>query len=254
METAYLEEGLAYAVKNFQSDKTHLQLDKTLIKENFDLHNKEVLDFGCGMGGMSLWFARELGAHVEGVDIDENHIEVALQLNEKFKVPNVTFRLRNIITDPLDKQFDFIFLNDVIEHIKLEWIQDVLDILIMKNLKKGGTIFFSYPPWEGPHASHVQRVVHIPWVQFLPQKLVLKLISDHNQKLVGKNDLLSEYLELNHMTHKKLMFYLRKYNLAQVLRESHAKTKVFPFLKNINPGAFPLKYFVTKELIAFKKL
>lgn len=253
MDALQLREGLAYAEVNFQSTNGFSKLDKELIRANFDLKQKEVLDFGCGMGHMSLWFARELGAFVDGVDIDENHITVATEFNKRHQVPNVRFHLKNIITTPVDKQYDFIFLNDVIEHIKEEWLENVLDILVLNNLRKGGVIFFSYPPWEGPHASHLQPATKIPWIQYFPQQYVINLVKKHNQQLVGKHDLLTEYLELNHMSHRKLSRYLRKYPLQQVFRKSHTKLNRISFLKNVNLNFFPFKYIVTKELIAFRK-
>jgi 2-polyprenyl-3-methyl-5-hydroxy-6-metoxy-1,4-benzoquinol methylase len=253
MNTAQLQEGLAYAEVNFTSTNGFSKLDKELIKKNFDLRGKEVLDFGCGMGHMSIWFARDLGAHVDGVDIDENHITVAKEFNKKHQVEGVTFNLRNIITDPIDKQYDFIFLNDVIEHIRIEWIQNVLDVLILNNLKKDGIIFFSYPPWEGPHASHLQPATRIPWIQFFPKSFVINLVKKRNQQLVGKHDLLTEYLELNHMSHRKLSRLLRKYKLRQVFRKSHTKLNRIRMLEHINFNVFPFTFIVTKELIAFRK-
>jgi 2-polyprenyl-3-methyl-5-hydroxy-6-metoxy-1,4-benzoquinol methylase len=253
MDAAQLEEGLAYAEVNFTAPNGFSKLDKELIRQNFDVRGKDVLDFGCGMGHMSVWFAKELGAYVDGVDIDENHITVAREFHKKHQVPNVTFTLRNIISNPIEKQYDFIFLNDVIEHIHIDWIQNVLDVLILNNLKPGGIIFFSYPPWEGPHASHLQPATKIPWIQFFPQRFVVNLVRKRNQQLVGKHDLLTEYLELNHMSHAKLMKFLKKYKLRQVFRKSHTKLNRISFLKDTNLNFFPFKYIVTKELIAFKK-
>jgi 2-polyprenyl-3-methyl-5-hydroxy-6-metoxy-1,4-benzoquinol methylase len=254
MNAAQLQEGLAYAEINYTSTNTFSKLDKELIRANFDLNGKEVLDFGCGMGHMSIWFANEMGAHVDGVDIDENHITVAKEFTKKYSSPHVRFSLQNIITDPIEKQYDFIFLNDVIEHIRIDWIQNVLDVLILNNLKPGGIIFFSYPPWEGPHASHLQPATKIPWVQFLPQKFVISLVKKRNQQLVGKHDLLTEYLELNHMSHKKLTRLLKKYPLKQVFRKSHTKFNKIGFLKERNFNFFLFKFIVTKELIAFEKI
>ena len=254
MDAAQLQEGLTYAEVNFQNPNGFSKLDKELIRANFDLKGKDVLDFGCGMGHMSLWFASELGAKVDGVDIDENHIIVANELNKKYRVPNVDFSLQNIITDPIEKQYDFIFLNDVIEHIISEWVENVLDVLILNNLKPGGIIFFSYPPWEGPHAAHLQPATSIPWIQYFPQSFVLSLIKKRNHRLVGRHNLLEHYLELNHMSHKKLTGYLKKYPLKQVFRKSHTKLNKIPGLHNTNFNFFPFKYIVTKELIAFQKL
>lgn len=254
MDAAQLQEGLTYAETNYQNPNGFSKLDKELIKANFDLKGKEVLDFGCGMGHMSLWFAKEMGAYVDGVDIDENHIVVAEELNKKYKVANVNFSLQNIITDPIEKQYDFIFLNDVIEHIISEWVENVLDVLVMNNLKPGGIIFFSYPPWEGPHAGHLQPATRIPWIHFFPHKFVLKIIEKNNPQLVGRHNLLEHYLELNHMSHKKLSGFLKKYKLQQVFRKSHTKLNKIGVFRNTNFNFFPFKYIVTKELIAFKKL
>lgn len=249
-----LREGLEYAEKNFLSANSHLYLDKQILTKHFDLRDKDVLDFGCGMGNTSLWIAKEMGAKVDGYDLDPNHIMVANELNRKHKIPNVYFELRNIIEAPIDKQYDFIMLNDVIEHIKEEWIPGILNILINRNLKPGGTIFFSYPPWEGPHASHLQRAIKIPWVQFLPKKYVYTLIEQNNRKLVGSKDLKTEYLELNKMTHKKLMHLLKPFGLKKIFRYSHTKLNNLSLLKEKNLAFFPFKYMVTKELIAFKKV
>jgi 2-polyprenyl-3-methyl-5-hydroxy-6-metoxy-1,4-benzoquinol methylase len=254
LDSALMKEGLDYAEKNFLTKNSHLHLDKEILVKNFDLKGKDVLDFGCGMGNTSLWIAKELGpASVDGFDLDPNHIHVAKELNRRHRVPGVNFELRNIIESPVGKQYDFIMLNDVIEHIKEEWIPRILDILVNRNLKKGGIIFFSYPPWEGPHASHLQRAIKIPWVQFLPQKYVYTLIEQNNRKLVGSKDLLTEYKELNHMTHKKLMNYLAPFDLSQIFRYSHTKFNSLSLMKETSLSFFPFNFIITKELIAFKK-
>lgn len=252
-DPAKLKEGLQYAENNFLGEKSHLYLDKQILKKYFDLRGKDVLDFGCGMGNTSLWVAKEMDANVDGFDLDPNHITVARELNKKHKIPGVRFELRNIIESPIDKQYDFIMLNDVIEHIKEEWIPGILNTLINRNLKEGGIIFFSYPPWEGPHASHLQRAIKIPWVQFLPQTYVHTLIEQNNRKLVGSKDLMTEYLELNHMTHKKLMSYLTPFGLKRLFRYSHTKLNNLSLLKDASLNFFPFNYIVTKELIAFRK-
>ncbi|HEX2535750.1 MAG TPA: hypothetical protein VHK69_18540, partial [Chitinophagaceae bacterium] len=90
--------------------------------------------------------------------------------------------------------------------------------------------------------------------QFLPQRYVLKLLKKRNCKMVGRNDLLQEYLELNHMTHSALMSYLKGYPLLQLFRRSHSKLNSIKPLRHLNLNFFPFKYIITKELIAFTKL
>ena len=107
------EEGVAYAERNFTEDvDTHLYLDKILIKQQFDLNNKKILDFGCGMGGMAIWYATMYKkCQVYGLDIDPHHIKIAHHLIKKHKVSNIICEKRNILEDPLrnDERFDYIF-------------------------------------------------------------------------------------------------------------------------------------------------
>lgn len=247
-----IEEGLNYAIRNLQAEPSHLTLDKKFLKDHFELKGKNVLDFGCGMGGMTLWVAKEFDCSVDGLDIDENHIFIAKKLQDQFPDKNVYFSTKNIIEEPIDKQYDLILLNDVIEHIKVECIPAILDTLINNNLKKGGSIFFSYPPWEGPHASHMQRIIRIPWLQYFPENWVIKQIRKKNKQTVGRFDLVQEYLELNRMTHQRLSAFLKPFQLEQSCRKSHSRLNKIRFLRNRN---FPFfKFLVTKELIVFRKI
>lgn len=255
LDSSLLREGLAYAENNFHGKDSHLNLDKEIIRKNFDLREKTVMDFGCGMGNTSLWIASEMGAaNVDGFDLDPNHIIVAKELHRKYQVPGVHFELRNIMESPIDKQYDFIMLNDVIEHIRKDWIAGILDMLINRNLKKGGVIFFSYPPWESPYAAHLYRAIKIPWIQFLPQKYVYTLIEQNNRRLVGSKDLKTEYRELNHMTHKKLMSYLKPFGVKKVFRYSHTKLNSLRVFSRATINFFPFNYVITKELISFRKV
>ena len=79
------------------------------------------------------------------------------------------------------------------------------------------------------------------------------MLKKRNKRLVGKHDLLTDYLELNHMTHDKLSGFLKKYHMKQVFRKSHTKLNKISFLRDKNLNYFPFKYLVTKELIAFQK-
>jgi len=72
-------------------------------------------------------------------------------------------------------------------------------------------------------------------------------------ELVGSQDLMTEYLELNHMTHRKLMSFMKPFGLPVIFRRSHTKFNRLPMMKKVNLNFFPFKYVVTKELIAFRK-
>lgn len=243
---------IAYAETVFlDEDFTHLYKDKALIKEMFDLSGKKVLDFGCGSGGMTLWYASNWDCEVLGYDIDESYIFLSNELKSNLEITNASFHQRNIVTEPLgeSEKFDFIFLNDVVEHIEFSLLPNIFSQF--KNaLKKDGKIFVTYPPWRSPHASHVTHVVKIPWCQYLPQRLLYKLIEKDNRLLGGEieSTLLEAYKGLNRMTHKKLSTVVKKAGLTIKFRESHSMLSRFPGMNKVSTIT-PFNFFITKEFL-----
>ncbi|MCB0662817.1 MAG: class I SAM-dependent methyltransferase [Saprospiraceae bacterium] len=254
MTDALLLEGMTYAEGNFLNENApHLKVDKKLIKERFDLTGKKVLDFGCGMGGMSLWYANTWDCDVYGLDIDQHHIDIANRLKDKHQTYNVQFERRDVLENPLDEQYDFIFMNDVAEHIPIQILRQIFQQFAL-SLKPDGVLFVTYPPWKSPYASHVNHVIKLPWVQFLPQPIVRSWIKSKNHSLVGdlESDLVSAYEGLNHLTHKKLMAVANEARLTLSYRKSHAFYNKWSSLKNLQLRFFPFDFLITKEFAAFK--
>lgn len=250
-----LEKSLRYAEANFLHDTArHLHVDKNFIRQHFDLTDKLVLDFGCGMGGMSLWYARNWNCRVHGVDLDGFHVEVANELKSRHALHNAYFEQRDILKQPLTAAYDFIFLNDVAEHIPYPALESIL-CQLADSLVPGGRIFISYPPWEGPYASHVTRVTRLPWCQFLPQKWLLRWILRNNVTLSGEHesDLLSAYQGLNHLTHSRLMERTTRAGLQVETRLSHSILRKIPVLRHLPSHHFPLHYLISKEILVLKK-
>ena len=248
-------EGIAYAEDNFSNENAdHLKVDKALIREKFDLTGKNVLDFGCGMGGMSLWYATSWDCDVLALDIDAHHIEVAKALQAKHQVTNVRFDVRNILDGPLGETFDMVFLNDVAEHIQFDILLPILKAL-EAHLAPGGQIFVTYPPWKSPYASHVHHIVGMPWCQFLPEKILLKRIEQNDRPIVGalESSLKEAYQGLNHLTHEKLMRLVDQTGLRPVFRKSHTLLNRFGPLKATNLRFFPFDYLITKEFLLLER-
>ncbi len=253
MTRKQFEEGVLYAEDNFKNDNaSHLKIDKQLIRKNFDLTNKRILDFGCGMGGMSLWYATNWKCNVYGLDIDKHHITISEHLKNKYKVANVTFEKRNILEKPLSEKerFDYIFMNDVAEHIQYPILEKIL-VTLSSGLAERGKIYVTYPPWRSPYASHVVHAVKVPWCQFLPKGMLMKMIEKNNQQIVGEeeSDLIQAYHGLNHLTHERLMKVINKTNLKVVSRKTHCLLNKLPGLRNVNFHIFPLDFLVTKEFL-----
>ncbi|MCP3929012.1 MAG: class I SAM-dependent methyltransferase [Bacteroidetes bacterium] len=255
MTEKQFKEGVAYAEDNFLNDQApHLKVDKALIWEKFDLNGKIIMDFGCGMGGMSLWYATNFDCHVHGVDIDGHHIEIAKSIQQKHKVENILFEKRDITQSPTTEKYDFIVLNDVAEHIRFDILLSILKVL-NKSLSPSGKILVTYPPWRSAYASHVTHVVKILWCQYLPDKILHRLIEKNNQTLVGEmeSDLLAAYKGLNKLTHKKLLALSEKAGLAPTFRKSHSLINRLPALKNFSFYVFPLDFLITKEFLLLEK-
>ncbi|MEL6863635.1 MAG: class I SAM-dependent methyltransferase [Bacteroidota bacterium] len=258
MTKQQFDKGIAYAEDNFLNDEAaHLKVDKQLIAQLFDLTGKRVMDFGCGMGGMTLWYARQWDCQVYGYDIDGHHMQIAQELKKTHQANRVTFAQRNILTDPIkeEERFDVIFMNDVAEHIELPILEQVFRQMSIA-LKPGGRLFVSYPPWRSPYASHVTHAVKIPWCQFLPGGLLHRLIEKNNEELVGEleSDLVSAYYGLNHLTHSKLMSVLNDLPLEITYRKSHSFINRYSALEQVNLRVFPLDFLVTKEFLVLQKL
>jgi cyclopropane fatty-acyl-phospholipid synthase-like methyltransferase len=250
MTNEQLNEGCKYAENAFIGANSHLNLDKKLIKENFDFTGKKILDFGCGMGGMTLWYATQWKCQVYGIDVDPNHLEIASILKTKHKVNNVKFELRNVLEKPLTEKYDYIILNDVAEHIPMDILDKIL-VQLKACLAPEGGIFLSYPPWEGPYASHLNHVLSLPWCQFLPDFMLKNIMKNKDRKLVGTKTIMQEYYELNHLNHNRLTNIIDKIGLDMKFRKSHSRLNRMKLFmnKNINFGIF--KYLITKELVVF---
>jgi len=252
-----LEDGLAYAEDNFSNDNApHLKVDKRIVRELLDLTGKRVLDFGCGMGGMTLWYASNWDCEVQGIDIDEHHLQVAGELQARANIKNVQFWQRNILTDPLkpEEKIDLVFMNDVVEHIELSVLMKLFQQL-GESVTHDGAIFVSFSPWTSPHASHVAHAVGLPWAQFLPQSYLEKLIRKNNREIIGdlEPDLLTAYRSLNRLDHSQFVQVLKNSAWGISYRKSYSFFNRIPGAWNLNLRLFPFTYLVTKEFYLLKK-
>jgi cyclopropane fatty-acyl-phospholipid synthase-like methyltransferase len=87
------------------SDESTTSIEDSLLNSNRYLANKarvvtgaRVLDSGCGVGGSSLWLAKECGAQVTGVTIAPKQVELAHGFAvERGVADRVTFLLRDFM-------------------------------------------------------------------------------------------------------------------------------------------------------------
>ena len=80
------------------------------------LSDKEILDFGGGMGLLTLPLAKQAKS-VTLVDISEKMLEQARLKAEQQEIKNIQFLEQNLLVKPLEQEFDLIVVCRVLHHM-----------------------------------------------------------------------------------------------------------------------------------------
>jgi len=126
---------------------------------------KDVLDFGCGDGPLSLYLAVEKHPRrILGIDILPAAIERARAALAGAPVPPgvmIGFELGSPDALPvLDRSFDTLLAFDCLEHVMSpgpilrEWY---------RVLRPGGRCLIEWFPYKGPWGPHMEALIPIPW-------------------------------------------------------------------------------------------
>ena len=127
--------------------------------------SKDVLDFGCGYGALSLFLAKEKRPRrIVGVDIDGPSIERARANLAATPLPEgvqAEFIFGSTDRMPVpDRSFDTLLAFDCLEHVMSPGS-------ILKDwhrvLKPGGRCLIEWFPYKGPWGPHMQSLIPIPW-------------------------------------------------------------------------------------------
>lgn len=161
------------AEKHFyeQAEYTKKYLIPYFQKHIPDFHKLSVLEVGCAEGGL-LEVLMELGMDVSGVELDPERAAIANKKNGKLNVM-VGDIMDGELTKKLKKQFDFVIMREVIEHVHNKYAA-------FKNLealtKEEGYLFISFPPKRSPFAGHQQIAKSflkmIPYLHILPKSIL----------------------------------------------------------------------------------
>lgn len=76
-------------------------------------HDDRVMDIGCGIGAVA-YDVSKVAAQVVGMDFNTNSIKTA---RERFKNPNLNFRIGDALDTLPDEKYSVVILSNVLEHL-----------------------------------------------------------------------------------------------------------------------------------------
>jgi len=146
-----------------------------------DFRGKDVLDVGCGLGGLAFGIAEAGARRVVGVDICSESIRYANRLLDSCP-PEQRDILSFVNADPREldpaERFDCIVSRDVLEHVMD--LPQLFDNLV-ERLRPGGRLYIGFGPlYRGPFGGHRRMCMPIPWGHLiLPESLLIWWVNRH---------------------------------------------------------------------------
>ena len=231
---------------------------KTGVQHEFI--DKNILEIGCGHGGISLFYAVNGAREVTGIDINSESLAAANEFVNKFSKkqfngkPKVSFVKADATALPFeDKSFDLILAENVFEHFNEyeKVIQECYRVLS----NNGRLIVPIFSSIHSKYAYHVKTIMKLPWIQwFFSDKTIINVLKrkatidpyiydiypglkDNPKKIVD----IRKHKDLNHITHKlfketalKSGFLIEKFEpvSARDIKLLRILIQRIPFLRN----------------------
>lgn len=208
------DSSLPYAEFEFEhAERVFAQFDPIVHFRDW-VKGKNVVDFACGGGGKSVYFAHEGAQRVVGLDMNEEFIreagDFAKQHGVEEKCAFVVSDVRK--TNLPDNEFDGVILNDAIDHIPHpeRALREAHRIL-----KPGGLIFINFESYYYFWGHHLWDAIRIPWLHlFTSEKFRIALYKEAVKGLPNANERLHFRISkdkdgqerityLNHLTIRK---------------------------------------------------
>jgi cyclopropane fatty-acyl-phospholipid synthase-like methyltransferase len=82
-----------YDENNPEEEEPIIKMNRLIAKEAQIKKSDRVLDAGSGVGGSSIWFAKNYGATITGISLSEKEIKLAQKFAQEKSVLNVEFRV-----------------------------------------------------------------------------------------------------------------------------------------------------------------
>ena len=146
------------STKNFY--EALLNINKILAQYVNISKEDVVLDAGCGVGGSSIWLAKNIGCKVTGISLNEQQVKQANAFAQKEAVEHLVSFQQNDYTNTgfADESYDIVWAIESVCYVpdKLEFIKESFRLL-----KAGGRLivadFFKKDGLRGKDAAEVKR-------------------------------------------------------------------------------------------------
>lgn len=227
------------------------------------VYEKDVLEIGCGRGGISICIAMNAANSVTGIDISDDALRTAEKVKGIYEYRKlirkdvVSFKKENVeqLSFP-DESFDVVIADNVFEHVAnlSHTIKECKRVL-----KKGGILYVpNFPPIYSRFGPHLKYGSKIPWLHvFFTEKAIcravykralkhpeLKLFEYYpglkDQPLTFRD--VRKHKDLNYITNQKFIRAVRKngmhLNRITFKRSVYQKILValLPFLRKTRLG------------------
>lgn len=152
-----------------------LQRMLTFIEERYNLIGKQILDFGCGTGELTVRM-RSFGYDVYGLDVHRRHLELAKILAEENGFSKEMFILNRSNKLPFDdNSVDIVTMFSVLEHLDDETLSWLLPEL---NRVCRGIVYVLAPNRLKPVDDHT-GLKFVPW---MPRWLAIRYVNMRGKK------------------------------------------------------------------------
>lgn len=162
---------------NYPYEPTPYEVLERVARSGYIGKKNILIDYGCGKGRVSFYFANQLKCHTVGIEYDERLYERAIANQETFVTKKRTeFKLMKAQDYEVPEDADrFFFFNPFSETVLRSVMKNILDSYYEKPREL--MLFFYYPSDE-----YISYLMTVPELTFYDEIDCADLFDEHNRR------------------------------------------------------------------------